>query len=221
MSNLLNEKCALTKLRAELEGRKGKLCRCCKKFGHLARNCRNRRREEKETVVPQNKFEVLSSRVMQCGVEEKMIRSVRMLGVKCFRCGEEGHKCRECPLWEKKVKRGVRPVERKVHQEERRPARPIREKVQEGEKRLRRMEEEKAARPVKGEAQQGWRRSSIEELRKKTEEHCGKGVPREAQLLELGWMTEEIVVLYLACKCGEKGSHVEDNRGQGVIPFWK
>jgi len=34
-------------------------------------------------------------------------------------------------------------------------------------------------------------------------------------------MTEEIVVLYLTCKCGEKGSHVEDNWGQGVIPFWK
>jgi len=155
MSNLLNEKCALAKLRAELEGRKGKLCQCCKKFGHLAQNCRNRRREEKGTIIPQNKFEVLSSRVMQCGVEEKMIRSVRMLEVKCFRCGEEGHKCRECPLWEKKVKRVVRPKEGKAHQEERRPARPIREKAQEGEKRLRRMEEEKAARPVKGEAQQG------------------------------------------------------------------
>jgi len=34
-------------------------------------------------------------------------------------------------------------------------------------------------------------------------------------------MTEEVVVLYLTCKCGEKGSHVEDNRGQEVIPFWK
>jgi len=63
--------------------------------------------------------------------------------------------------------------------------------------------------------------SSTEELRKRAEEHCGKGVPREAQLLELEWMMEEIVVLYLACKCGEKGSHVEDNWGQGVIPFWK
>jgi len=52
-------------------------------------------------------------------------------------------------------------------------------------------------------------------------ESRGKGVPREAQLLELGWMTEEVVVSYLTCKCGEKGSHVEDNRGQGVIPFWK
>jgi len=34
-------------------------------------------------------------------------------------------------------------------------------------------------------------------------------------------MTEEIVVLYLTCKCEKKGSHVEDNQGQGVIPFWK
>jgi len=34
-------------------------------------------------------------------------------------------------------------------------------------------------------------------------------------------MTEEIVVSYLTCKCREKGSHVEDNWGQGVIPFWK
>jgi len=34
-------------------------------------------------------------------------------------------------------------------------------------------------------------------------------------------MTEEIVMSYLTCKCREKGSHVEDNRGQGVIPFWK
>jgi len=98
MSNLLNEKCALAKLRAELEGRKGKLCRCYKKFGHLAQNCRNKRREEKGTVVPQNKFEVLKSRVMQCEVEEKTIRNVRIMTVECFKCGEEGHKCRECPL---------------------------------------------------------------------------------------------------------------------------
>ena len=32
---------------------------------------------------------------------------------------------------------------------------------------------------------------------------------------------EEIVVSYLTCKCREKGFHVEDNQGQGVIPFWK
>jgi len=48
------------------------------------------------------------------------------------------------------------------------------------------MEEEKAVRPVKGEVQQEWRRSLIEELKKRAEEHCGKGVPEEAQFLELG-----------------------------------
>jgi len=92
---------------------------------------------------------------MQCDVEERVVRSTRTVVVRCFKCGEEGHKCRECPLWEKKVKRVVCPNGGKAYQEERRPARPIREKAQEGEKRLRRMEEEKAACPVKGEAQQG------------------------------------------------------------------
>ena len=66
-------------------------------------------------VVSQNKFEVLRSRVMQCGVEEKMIRSIRAVVVKCFKCREEGHKCRKCPLWQKQV-RVACPVEEKAHQ---------------------------------------------------------------------------------------------------------
>jgi len=110
MSNLLNEKYVLAKLRAELEGRKGKLCQCYKKFGHLVQNCRNKRREEKGTVISQNKFEVLKSRVIQCGVEEEMIRNVRMMVVECFKYKREEHKCRECPLWEKKVKRVACPI---------------------------------------------------------------------------------------------------------------
>jgi len=97
MSIMLKEKRALAKLRAELEGRKEKLCQHCKKFGHLARNCRNKEEEEKGTIAPQNKFEVLRSRVMQCGVKERTIRSVRMV-VKYFKCRKEGHKCRMCPL---------------------------------------------------------------------------------------------------------------------------
>jgi len=98
LSNLLREKHALVKLRVELEGRKRKLYKCCKRFGHLARNCRNKNEEGKGATTPQNKFEVLSSRVMQCRGEEKAIRSVRAEGVKCFKCGKKGHKCRECPL---------------------------------------------------------------------------------------------------------------------------
>jgi len=137
MSTLFKEKRALAKLREELEERKGKLCRSCKGFGHLARNCRKRKEGEKGAEMPQNKFEVLKSRVMQCGVEERMIRSVRVV-TKCFKCGEEGHKCRECPQWERKEKRVARPREGKAHQ---------------GERKLRRMEGEKAAHPVKGEAQ--------------------------------------------------------------------
>jgi len=222
MSNLLKEKCALAKLRVELEGRKGKLCKSCKGFGHLARNCRNGKEGEKEVEMPQNKFEILKSRVMWCGVEKKAVRSMGTVVIKCFKCGEEGHKCRVCPLaGRKEENRVARPYKGKVHQEKK-PARLVRGKAQEcGEKEVRRVEEEKAAHPKRGEVQQEWKRSSTEELRKRAEDHCGKGVPREAQLLELGWMTKEVVVSYLTCKCGEKGSHVEDNQGQGVILFWK
>jgi len=53
LSNLLKEKCALTKLREELEERKKKLCKSCKKFRYLAQNCKNKRREEEGTVIPQ------------------------------------------------------------------------------------------------------------------------------------------------------------------------
>jgi len=66
--------------------------------------------------------------------------------------------------------------------------------------------------------QQGWRRSSVEELRKRAEEHCGKGIPEETQLWDLGWCMREVVFSYLACeRCGNQGCHVEDNKGQGVI----
>jgi len=93
--------------------------------------------------MPQNKFEVLRSRIMQCGVEERVVRSVRMAVVKCFRCGEEGHKCKVCL---KKEKRVARPRKRKAHQGEKRPACPIREKAQErcGEREVRRVEEKAA-----------------------------------------------------------------------------
>jgi len=98
MSNLLKERCSLVKLREKLKRRRGKLCRCCKGFRHLAQNCRNKKKGEKEVAMSQNKFEVLSSRVIQCGVEERIVRNIRTVAVECFKCREKGHKCRECPL---------------------------------------------------------------------------------------------------------------------------
>jgi len=116
---------------------------------------------------------------MQCGVEERVVRSVRKVGVKCFKCGEERHKCRECLLWikrrnEEKAVHVAKP--RKVQQEER-PACPVKGKAQEGERRLRRAEEE-AAHPTEGKAQQKeWRRSLWKALRKRAEWYCGPTVP--------------------------------------------
>ena len=110
------------------------------------------------------------------------------------------------------------PVEGKAHQQRgREPARLERGKAQE-QWEIRRVKEKEATRPVQGEAQQQWKRTSVEKLRIRAEVYCGKGVLEEVQLLELGWMTKEVVVSYLVCKrCGERGCHVGDNRGQGVI----
>jgi len=64
MSNLLKEKHSLVKLREELEEKREKLCFSCKGFRHLAQNCRNKKEEKKRTIVSQNKFEILRSRVV-------------------------------------------------------------------------------------------------------------------------------------------------------------
>ena len=82
---------------------------------------------------------------MQCDVEERVVRGTRREVVRCFKYRKEGHKCRECLLWEKKVKRVARPDEGKAHQKEKR-------------KEVRQVKEGKAARPVKGKAQQELRR---------------------------------------------------------------
>ena len=99
MSSMLNQWHALAKLRAEIEGREERVYWSCKGFGHLARNCRNKAEKEKRGVALQNKFKVLSSRMMQCGVKERIIRKLETIEAECFKCGEKGHKYKECPLW--------------------------------------------------------------------------------------------------------------------------
>ena len=60
MSDMLNQRHALAKLRAELEGRDGRICRRCRKFGHLTQRCRRAEEQKKEKVVI-NRFEALKS----------------------------------------------------------------------------------------------------------------------------------------------------------------
>jgi len=59
--------------------------------------------------------------------------------------------------------------------------------------------------------QKEWRRSLVQK-------HYGEGIPDKAYLLELGWITKEVIVSYVECeRCGQKGCQVEENREQGVI----
>ena len=50
---------------------------------------------------------------MQCGVEEKMIRSMKVAVMKCFKYRKKEHKCKKCLLWQKQV-RVVCPVQGEV-----------------------------------------------------------------------------------------------------------
>jgi len=60
MSNMLNQRQVLVKLRAELKGMEGKLCRRCGKFRHSAWNCRCGE-EQKKKMVTSNKFKILEN----------------------------------------------------------------------------------------------------------------------------------------------------------------
>jgi len=55
------------------------------------------RRKSGRKKKSMNRFGALASRVMQCGVKEMRRQEVVREVVKCFGCGEEGHKKWECP----------------------------------------------------------------------------------------------------------------------------
>ena len=71
----------------------------------MVRNCRNKGEKEKGKVISQNKFEMLSSRVIRCGVElRRQETEEKGWVIECFKYGEKGHKYRKCPLWEEERK---------------------------------------------------------------------------------------------------------------------
>ena len=76
-----------------MEGRKEKMCFEYKKFRHLTHNCRNKEVGEKKTSASQNRFEMLLSRVMKCGLEirkQKRERKEKEV-IWYFKCREEEH----------------------------------------------------------------------------------------------------------------------------------
>ena len=102
------------------------MCWKYKRFGHLVCNYRNRKGEMKRKPIPQNKFEVIASRVMQYKVREEVRRQkMEEKEVQCFRYWGMGHYKWEYPNIEvKKEKRRSEEVAcavslQKVQQEER------------------------------------------------------------------------------------------------------
>jgi len=45
---------------------------------------------------------------MQCKVEKRVVRRQKVVGVECFKYKERRHKYRECLLWKKIEKKGVK-----------------------------------------------------------------------------------------------------------------
>ena len=90
MSGLFNQKHTLAKLRAELEGKRERMCQCYNRLRHLACNCRNKKEEIKGKPILQNKFKVIASKVMQCRVREEVKvrrqKTIEKEKVRCFRC---------------------------------------------------------------------------------------------------------------------------------------
>jgi len=107
LSKMLNTQRALAKMRSELKGRESRKCWGCKRFGHLAKNCRNKGGRVEEKKKSTNRFKALTSRVMQCRVREVKRQEVIRKEVKCFGYGEKGYKKWECLNMKKKKKMEV------------------------------------------------------------------------------------------------------------------
>jgi len=91
-----------------------------KKFGYLACNCRNKKEERKRISVPQNRYEMLLSKVIKCRVKIKRQEVEREEGktVCCFKCRKERYQCRECSNRKEREKAAHVAMSQKVWQEE-------------------------------------------------------------------------------------------------------
>ena len=70
---MLKEKQVLASLRAQLERRKEREYWSYRKFGHFAYNCKTKKEEEKrKREKPQNRYEMLVTRVMQYRVRSEV-----------------------------------------------------------------------------------------------------------------------------------------------------
>ena len=92
MSDMLNKRHVLAKLRTELEGRKERLCKCCRRFRHLTQKCRSGEEQKKKKTIGENRFEVLKSCVIQYGVREVRRQKKVEKRTRCFKYKEGGHK---------------------------------------------------------------------------------------------------------------------------------
>jgi len=92
-------------------------CKKCNWFGHRAHQCRREEVEAERELrrgLDENRWKPLECRVMRCDEEREAARSIRreaQQGVKCWGCGEIGHRLWTCPT---KV---VRPLKGEVQQE--------------------------------------------------------------------------------------------------------
>ena len=93
-------KSSYAKLLQELKKREKRENFSCRKFGHLTHNCRNSVKEEKEKLIPKNKFKVLVSQMMRCRIREEIKvqrQEKEKEKVKYFRYWRVEHYKWECP----------------------------------------------------------------------------------------------------------------------------
>ena len=103
-------------------------CRKCGWFGHMAHHCRRTEIEAERELrggLCENRWKPLECRVMRCDEEKEAARSIRREAqqeVKCWGCGEVGHRLWMCPA------KAARPCRREVQQERKVMCRACKEK---------------------------------------------------------------------------------------------